>query len=195
MSITTHNFPFFFKNIQKSHAAISAYLDAFSDGPYDFLFFQEIQGKSYHHVADINSPKGIEVFGIPIHPEWTCLPSPAQNSQVAVYYHWHITMCFHVAVNHGIFHHPNILLLSLHNPADSLMLHFINIYQNTNCGAPGHLWNAVQCLLQFCPCSPQCSLFREILTSIAHIGTWTLSMMILWDGQSSMPLLLLVFLW
>ena len=33
MSITTADLSFFFKNVQKSHAAVSAYLDQFADGP------------------------------------------------------------------------------------------------------------------------------------------------------------------
>lgn len=109
MSITTNDLSFFFKNIQKSHAAVSAYLNSFSNGLYNFLFFQEIQGKIYHHVTDINFPEGVEVFGLLIHPEWICLPMPAHDSQVAIYYHKRIAAWFHVAVNHNIFHHLNIL--------------------------------------------------------------------------------------
>ena len=124
MSITTYNLSFFFKNVQKSHSAVSAYLDAFSDGPYDFLLFREIQGKTYWCVADINSPEGMEVFSLPIHPKWTCLPTPARDSQVAIYYHQCIAACFHIAINHGVFHHLNILLCSLFNPADSSNYNF-----------------------------------------------------------------------
>ena len=154
MSITTNDLSFFFKNIQKSHAAVSAYLDQFSDGPYDFLFFQEIQGKLYQWVADIHFPEGIEVFGLPIHPDWICLPPPARNSQVAIYVHQRISMDFHITINHAVFHHPNIFLCSLFNSNDNLILHFINLYQNPNHAAPNHLWQAVPCLLQFLPLVP-----------------------------------------
>ena len=84
MSIMTYDLSFFFKNIQKSHDAVSAHLNAFADGPYDFLFFQEIQSKTYHHVADINHLNGIEVFGLPIHPDWICLPTPARDEHLAL---------------------------------------------------------------------------------------------------------------
>ena len=66
MSITPNDLSFFFKNVQKSHIAASAFLDRFSDGPYNFIFFQELQGKVCQHVADINVPDSIEVFGTPI---------------------------------------------------------------------------------------------------------------------------------
>ena len=90
MSLTTYELSFFFKNVQKSHLAVFTYLDQFSDGPYDFLFFQELQGKNYCQVADINMPNSTQVFGTPIHPEWECLPPPAHDSQVAIYIHKHI---------------------------------------------------------------------------------------------------------
>ena len=95
MSIMPYDLSFFFKNIQKSHAAAAAYLYCFLYGPYDFLFFQELQGKTYHWVTDINSPEGMEVFGLPINPAWTCLPMPAHNSQVAIFVHVCISVqCF-----------------------------------------------------------------------------------------------------
>ena len=149
MSITTTGLSFFFKNIQKSHAAVSTYLNEFSDGPYNFLFFQEIQGKTYRHVADINHLQGLEVFGLPIHPDWICLLAPACDSQIVVYYHKHIAAHFHITVNHNIFHHPNILLFSLFNPVDHSTLYFINLYQNPSRSAPSHLRHTVPCLLQF----------------------------------------------
>ena len=125
MSVTPNELSFFFKNVQKSHAAASANLNHFSDGPYDFLFFQELQGKIYRRVADINSSEGLEVFGTPIHPEWECLPPPARDSQVAIYVHKHITARFHITVNHMVFHHPNVFLCSLFNPVDNSLLNFI----------------------------------------------------------------------
>ena len=151
MSITPNDLSFFFKNIQKSHNAASAFLDRLSDGPYDFLFFQELQGKIYWRAADITSSTGLEVFGTPIHPDWECLPPPARNSQVAIYVHKRITTRYHITVNHAIFHHPNIFLCSLFNPADNTTLNFINLYNNPNHVAPQHLQNAVTCLLQFLP--------------------------------------------
>ena len=154
MSITPHDLSFFFKNVQKSHIAVSAFLDQFSDGPFDFLFFQELQGKTYRCVADINDPLGLEVFGTPIHLEWECLPAPARDSQVAIYVHKRITACFHISVNHVIFHHPNVFLFSLFNSADNSTIHFINLYNNPNRSAPSHLRNAVECLLQFLPLLP-----------------------------------------
>ena len=160
MSITPNNLSFFFKNVQKSHNAASAFLDRFSDGPYDFLFFQELQGKMYRHVADINTPDGVEVFGMPIHPEWECLPAPARDSQVAIYVHKCITSRFHITVNHTVFHHPNIFLCSLFNPADKVTLNFINLYNNPNCAAPHHLRNVVECLLQFLPLLPSIRLIQ-----------------------------------
>ena len=160
MSLTTNDLSFFFKNVQKSHTAVSAYLDRFSDSPYDFLFFQEIQGKIYHHVTDIISQDGVEVFGLPIHPKWECLPPPARDSQVAIYVHKCISVCFHITVNHAIFHHPNIFLCSLFNSNDNSTLHFINLYQNPNHEAPGHLRHAVPCLLQFLPLLPSVCLIQ-----------------------------------
>ena len=37
------------------------------------------------------------------------------------------------------------------NPSDNTTLHFINLYNNPNCAAPGHLHFAIPCLLQFLP--------------------------------------------
>ena len=142
-------------------------INAFSDGPYDFLFFQVIQGKIYHHVVDINR---LEVFGLPIHPEWICLPLTAHDSQVAVYYHKHIGACFHIVVNHGVFHHPNILLFSLFNSVDKTTLYFINLYQNPNRNAPVHLCNAVPCLLQFLSLLPSVHLIQGDFN--VHCSYW-----------------------
>ena len=176
MSITPNELSFFFKNVQKSHNAASAYLDRFSDGPYDFIFFQELQGKVYQRVTDINNPDGVEVFGTPIHPDWECLPPPARDSQVAIYVHKHITSRFHIMVNHAIFHHPNVFLCTLFNPADNTML---NLNNNPNQAVPQHLRNAVTCLLQFLPLlssihliqgdfNLHCSFWRIFESSPAH---------------------------
>ena len=51
------------------------------------MTFFSSKKKSIHHVADINASGSIEVFGIPIHPDWECLPPPARDSQVAIYVH------------------------------------------------------------------------------------------------------------
>ena len=102
MSITTNDFSFFFKNVQKSHIAVSAFLNEFADGHYDFLFFfQEISRKIYWHAADINNPLGSEIFGCPIHPDWICLPPLATSLRLQFIvtiaslntFMWQLTTC------------------------------------------------------------------------------------------------------
>ena len=100
-------------------------------------------------MVDINNPLGLEVFGLPIHPDWTCLLPPSRLSQVVVYCNRQITACFHVAVNHTVFNHPNIFLFSVFNERSRTTLSFINLYNNPNRDASPSLRNCIPTLLQF----------------------------------------------
>ena len=155
MSITPNELSFYFKNVQKSHNATSAFLDRYSDSPYDFLFFQELQGKIYRCIADINSPEGVEVFGTPIHPEWECLPPPSRDLQVAIYVHKRITSRFHITVNHRVFHHPNVF--SVCSLTRATTAHFISLtFTIIPIVTPLHIFTMPFCVCySFCHCSPR----------------------------------------
>ena len=130
MSITLDKFSFFFKNINKSHNAVSALLNEHTEGPYNFLFFQEISSKTTCNTADIDIAPGCEVRGLPIHADWTCLPPPSSLLQVAVYCHKQILHRFHIVVDHSTFNHPNIFLFTVCDTHTTNILSFINIYNS-----------------------------------------------------------------
>ena len=95
----------------------------------------------------------VKVFDKPciMHSDWICLPPPALISQVAVYCHKRILQRFHVAVDHKIFNHPNILLFTVCNTSSNSTLSFINQYNNPNRDAMPPLHNCVPTLLQCLP--------------------------------------------
>ena len=147
MIITPSSFSFLFRNVNTSHSTAAAILEEQASKDIDIIFFQELSQKVIRAAANINRPDGEPVFGLPIHPAWTCLPPPSPISQVAIYVHKRIFDRYHFTVDGQIFGHPNIFVMFCYDPSRRNTYAYINVYANPNRGCLDTLKNTIPTLL------------------------------------------------
>ena len=147
MIIKPSNFTFLFRNVNTSHSLASTILEENADKDIDIIFFQELTQKQIWRVVHIDVIDGEPVYGLPIHPAWTCLPPPSPISQVAIYVHQRLFNHYHFTVDGKIFGHPNIFVMFCYDPSNRKTSSYLNIYANPNRDCPPLLKNTIPTLI------------------------------------------------